>query len=348
MLQFHARIASPVKSHRSETDSRLSPYIPSDLTSSTLSHAVAMAAQTPIYEQYARSRNSIRSIQPVQQSPQRQQQNKHSISLISSTPVEPSSYSHAHPYEQQPSKQLPTPRERDRPQSQYYEQSPTRNNTGLKHSRSQSNALFSIRRKEPENASPKRAQSVLYQQQQHVRVSQGSDTSVQSEVSTNADQYSNYTSETSASAYPPQQRQQPVKSGYSHNAAVREAVGYAPQQPAVEMAAFSKKIVVVGDGGSGKTSLLMRYKERIFPDKYVPTVFENYITNKHHRGTNKTVEVALWDTAGQEEYDRLRPLSYPETSIILICFAIDCPQSLDSVKEKVISPQELPDSAAFC
>jgi len=69
--------------------------------------------------------------------------------------------------------------------------------------------------------------------------------------------------------------------------------------------------------------------------KYVPTVFENYITHKPHPPTGKTVELALWDTAGQEEYDRLRPLSYPETDLLLVCFAIDCPNSLDNIMDKV-------------
>ena len=69
--------------------------------------------------------------------------------------------------------------------------------------------------------------------------------------------------------------------------------------------------------------------------KYVPTVFENYITYPTHPPTGKTVELALWDTAGQEEYDRLRPLSYPETDLIFVCFAIDCPNSLDNVLDKV-------------
>ncbi|KAL2131755.1 hypothetical protein VTI74DRAFT_4630 [Chaetomium olivicolor] len=98
--------------------------------------------------------------------------------------------------------------------------------------------------------------------------------------------------------------------------------------------AFSKKIVVVGDGGCGKTCLLISYSQGYFPEKYVPTVFENYITYPVHPPTGKTVELALWDTAGQEEYDRLRPLSYPETDLIFVCFAIDCPNSLENVMDK--------------
>lgn len=52
----------------------------------------------------------------------------------------------------------------------------------------------------------------------------------------------------------------------------------------------------------------------------------------------KKVELALWDTAGQEEYDRLRPLSYPESDVILIVFSIDFPVSLGNVEDKVRPP----------
>ncbi|KAL4894984.1 protein rho4 [Aspergillus ambiguus] len=98
--------------------------------------------------------------------------------------------------------------------------------------------------------------------------------------------------------------------------------------------AYSKKFVVVGDGGCGKTCLLISYSQGYFPEKYVPTVFENYITQTIHRASGKSVELALWDTAGQEEYDRLRPLSYPETDLLFVCFAIDCPASLENVMDK--------------
>lgn len=69
---------------------------------------------------------------------------------------------------------------------------------------------------------------------------------------------------------------------------------------------------------------------------YIPTVFENYVTLVNFDG--KLVELALWDTAGQEEYDRLRPLSYPESDVILIVFSVDFPVSLANVQDKVCIP----------
>ncbi|KAI8806855.1 Rho GTPase Rho1 [Cladochytrium replicatum] len=101
------------------------------------------------------------------------------------------------------------------------------------------------------------------------------------------------------------------------------------------MTEIRRKLVVVGDGASGKTSLLIRFSRNTFPQSYVPTVFETYVKDVHVDG--KTVELALWDTAGQEDYDRLRPLSYSDSHVILICFAVDMPDSLENVTEKWIS-----------
>ncbi|CAO3616895.1 unnamed protein product [Mucor hiemalis] len=103
-----------------------------------------------------------------------------------------------------------------------------------------------------------------------------------------------------------------------------------------------KKLVVVGDGGCGKTSLLVVYQKKAFPQRYVPTVFENYIANVP-LDTGKIVELALWDTAGQEDYDRLRPLSYPETDVVLICFAINLRTSFTNVEDRW-----LPEVTHFC
>ncbi|CAL1277647.1 unnamed protein product [Larinioides sclopetarius] len=97
-------------------------------------------------------------------------------------------------------------------------------------------------------------------------------------------------------------------------------------------AVIHKKLVIVGDGCCGKTCLLIVFCKDQFPEVYIPTVFENYVADIEVDG--KMVELALWDTAGQEGYDRLRPLSYPDTNVILICFSIDCPDSLENIPEK--------------
>ncbi|CAK9438770.1 uncharacterized protein LODBEIA_P29940 [Lodderomyces beijingensis] len=95
---------------------------------------------------------------------------------------------------------------------------------------------------------------------------------------------------------------------------------------------YSMKIVVVGDGAVGKSCLLISYSSNQFPEIYVPTIFENYVRTVMSP-SGKTIELALWDTAGQEEYDRLRPLSYPDVDLLLICFALDNVTSLSNVKE---------------
>lgn len=47
-----------------------------------------------------------------------------------------------------------------------------------------------------------------------------------------------------------------------------------------------------------------------------------------------SVSLGLWDTAGQEDYDRLRPLSYPQTDVFLICFSVASPSSFENVTSK--------------
>lgn len=97
---------------------------------------------------------------------------------------------------------------------------------------------------------------------------------------------------------------------------------------------ISRKLVIVGDGACGKTSLLSVYISGTFPKEHTPTVFENYVKDVVIDG--KTVNLALWDTAGQEEYERLRPLSYSKANVILVCYSVDSPDSLENVLEKWI------------
>lgn len=63
-----------------------------------------------------------------------------------------------------------------------------------------------------------------------------------------------------------------------------------------------------------------------------PTVFENYVHDIFIDNTH--VELSLWDTAGQEEFDRLRSLSYDDTHAIMLCFSVDSPDSLENVESK--------------
>lgn len=93
-----------------------------------------------------------------------------------------------------------------------------------------------------------------------------------------------------------------------------------------------RKLVIVGDGACGKTSLLCVFAIGEFPSEYQPTIFDNYVAEI--RLDNKPVQLALWDTAGQEEYERLRPLSYSKSHVVLIAFAIDTPDSLENVTVK--------------
>ncbi|KAF2003805.1 hypothetical protein P154DRAFT_71701 [Amniculicola lignicola CBS 123094] len=93
-----------------------------------------------------------------------------------------------------------------------------------------------------------------------------------------------------------------------------------------------RKLVLLGDGACGKTSLLNVFTRGYFPTVYEPTVFENYVHDIYI--DNVHVELSLWDTAGQEEFDRLRSLSYDDTHAIMLCFSVDSPDSLENVETK--------------
>ncbi len=61
-------------------------------------------------------------------------------------------------------------------------------------------------------------------------------------------------------------------------------------------------------------------------------MFDNYSAPMVCDGV--PVSLGLWDTAGQEDYDRLRPLSYPQTDVFLICFSVVSPSSFENVTSK--------------
>eukprot|EP00483_Globobulimina_turgida_P006745 UN06756 len=92
------------------------------------------------------------------------------------------------------------------------------------------------------------------------------------------------------------------------------------------------KLVNVGDGAVGKTTMLISYATLEFPVDYIPAVFDNY--NATVMVDGHQINLGLWDIGGGEDYGRLRPLSYPQTNIFLVCFSIFSRDSFENVKEK--------------
>nr|KAG5706860.1 hypothetical protein BaRGS_004195 [Batillaria attramentaria] len=90
------------------------------------------------------------------------------------------------------------------------------------------------------------------------------------------------------------------------------------------------RVVVVGDGECGKTSLVRRYCSDRFSGDYTPTLFDTETISDTVDG--KEIELVIQDTAGQEDLDRLRPPFYLNKDAVIICFAVDNPDSLHNVE----------------
>lgn len=97
---------------------------------------------------------------------------------------------------------------------------------------------------------------------------------------------------------------------------------------------ISKQLTLVGHGTCGKTSILNRHMTKSFDENLAPTVFSSTTNEyKHEQGT---IELRLWDTAGQDEFSRFRHLALPTADYILICFSVENKASYDEVKNTFI------------
>ena len=93
------------------------------------------------------------------------------------------------------------------------------------------------------------------------------------------------------------------------------------------------KLVIVGDPKVGKTCLVISAEFNQFPE-YIPTVYSQ--VNLNVTVDCRIVNLGLWDTAGYEDYDKLRPLSYPQTDVFLMCYSVISETSLQNIRSKWI------------
>jgi Ras-related C3 botulinum toxin substrate 1 len=82
--------------------------------------------------------------------------------------------------------------------------------------------------------------------------------------------------------------------------------------------------------GVGKSFLLITYISNIFPNFYCATSIDTLTTNVEHNG--QEVKLSMFDTGGHSDYDRLRPMFYKEADVVILCFSIADPASLENVK----------------
>ncbi|GME82106.1 unnamed protein product [Ambrosiozyma monospora] len=107
------------------------------------------------------------------------------------------------------------------------------------------------------------------------------------------------------------------------------------QTPTGSPGAKDLRLVVIGDSGCGKTSLLINYKDGkpASYEDYIPTIFETYncfVTNKE---SGKTFKLSLHDTAGQEDFEGLRTPVYAEIDMVIACYSIDSSVSLANIQD---------------
>jgi small GTP-binding protein len=101
------------------------------------------------------------------------------------------------------------------------------------------------------------------------------------------------------------------------------------------------KVVLIGESGTGKTSIIQRYAYEIFDPNCASSISSQYITKKIElTDINKTLQVNIWDTAGQEKYRSMAKLFYKDAKIILFVYDITSKQSFEEIKNFWLSQVE--------
>jgi small GTP-binding protein len=90
------------------------------------------------------------------------------------------------------------------------------------------------------------------------------------------------------------------------------------------------KAVLLGESGVGKTSLVTRWVSGVFSMSATPTIGANHQT-KYIQLDSVKVEMSIWDTAGQEEFQSLTPLYARSAAVAVLCTAIDLQRSFEKI-----------------
>jgi small GTP-binding protein len=91
------------------------------------------------------------------------------------------------------------------------------------------------------------------------------------------------------------------------------------------------KIVLLGESGSGKSSIIYRWTSNSFLNFTKPTVGSQHAYKSVRLDSGDDMELYIWDTAGQEQFEALMPLYARGSSVVVITAAINDAVSLESV-----------------
>jgi Ras-related protein Rab-21 len=94
------------------------------------------------------------------------------------------------------------------------------------------------------------------------------------------------------------------------------------------------KVVLLGEGRVGKTSILLRYTKGEYNDRQVSTLQASFLDKKIMVG-NVTAQLSVWDTAGQERFHALGPIYYRDADGALLVYDITDAESFNKVKKWV-------------
>ncbi|XP_070532908.1 ras-related protein Rab-21-like [Ptychodera flava] len=97
---------------------------------------------------------------------------------------------------------------------------------------------------------------------------------------------------------------------------------------------YNFKVVLLGEGCVGKTSVVLRYVENKFNEKHISTLQASFLTKKLNIG-GKRVNIAIWDTAGQERFHALGPIYYRDSNGAILTYDITDEDSFQKVKNWV-------------